>query len=166
VLAKRDPWQLATDTTRGDENHIFKTIVWANDGSEPAEKALPLVKELAKEGGATVTIVHVVERVEGIGGVGVPHRADERRVQTHLRELAAALTAEGISTSLEIKGDVGTRPAHAVVEVARSVGADLIVAGTRGHSVIGGLLLGSVTNRLLHLAPCPVLVVPAPTPAA
>jgi nucleotide-binding universal stress UspA family protein len=43
---------------------MFKTIVWANDGSEPAEKALPLVKELTKEGGATVTIVRVVERVE------------------------------------------------------------------------------------------------------
>lgn len=62
---------------------MFKTIVWADDGSEPAEKALPLVKELAKEGGATVTIVHVVERVEGIGGVGVPHRADERGVDLH-----------------------------------------------------------------------------------
>ena len=36
---------------------MFKTIVWANDGSEAAENALPLVKELAKEGGATVTIV-------------------------------------------------------------------------------------------------------------
>jgi nucleotide-binding universal stress UspA family protein len=143
---------------------MFKTIVWANDGSEPAEKALPLVRELAKEGGATVTIVHVVERVEGIGAVGVPHRADERQVQAHLRELASELSAEGVQVSLEIKGDVGTRPAHAVVDVARSAGADLIVMGTRGHSPIGGLLLGSVTHRLLHIAPCPVLVVPAHPP--
>lgn len=140
---------------------MFKTIVWANDGSEPAEKALPLVRELAKEGGATVTIVHVVERVEGIGAVGVPHRADERQVQAHLRGLASELSAEGVQASLEIKGDVGTRPAHAVADVARSAGADLIVMGTRGHSPIGGLLLGSVTHRLLHIAPCPVLVVPA-----
>jgi nucleotide-binding universal stress UspA family protein len=144
---------------------MFKTIVWANDGSESAEKALPLVKALAKEGGATITIVHVVERVEGIGAVGVPHRADEPEVQAHLRELAAELTGEGINTELEIKGDVGTRPAHAVVDVARSLGADLIVAGTRGRTAIGGLLVGSVTNRLLHVAPCPVLVVPANTPA-
>ena len=95
----------------------------------------------------------------------MPHRADERGVQAHLRELAAALSAEGINASLEIKGDVGTRPAHAVVEVARSVGADLIVAGTRGHSVIGGIFCRECDlNRLLHLAPCPVLVVPATTP--
>jgi nucleotide-binding universal stress UspA family protein len=143
---------------------MFKTIVWANDGSEPAEKALPLVKELAKEGGATVTMVHVVERVEGIGAVGIPHRADESEVQAHLKKLADELSGEGIKASLEIKGDVGTRPAHAVVDVARTVGADLIVAGTRGHSAIGGLLVGSVTSRLLHLAPCPVLVVPANPP--
>lgn len=144
---------------------MFKTIVWANDGSEPAEKALPLVKELAKEGGATVTIVHVVERVEGIGAVGIPHRADEPEVQAQLQKLAAALTEEGINATLEVRGDVGTRPAHAVVEVARSRGADLIVAGTRGRTAIGGLLVGSVTNRLLHIAPCPVLVVPAHTAA-
>lgn len=143
---------------------MFKTIVWANDGSEPAEKALPLVRELAKEGGATVTIVHVVERVEGIGAVGVPHRADEREVQAHLRQLATELSAEGVQASLEIKGDVGTRPAHAVADIARSIGADLIVMGTRGYTAIGGLLLGSVTNRLLHIAPCPVLVVPANPP--
>ena len=143
---------------------MVKTIVWANDGSEPAEKALPLVKALAREGAATVTIVHIVERVEGLGGVGIPHRADEREVQAHLQQLASELSGEGIKASLEIKGDVGTRPAHAIVDVARSVGADLIVAGTRGHTVIGGLLVGSVTNRLLHLAPCPVLVVPASAP--
>jgi hypothetical protein len=59
---------------------MFKTIVWANDGPEPAERALPLVKEQAKENGATVTMVHVVERVEGIGAVGIPHRADEAEV--------------------------------------------------------------------------------------
>lgn len=144
---------------------MFKTIVWANDGSESAEKALPLVKALAKEGGATVTIVHVVERVEGIGAVGIPHRADEPEVQAQLQKLAAALTEEGINATLEVRGDVGTRPAHAVVEVARSRGADLIVAGTRGRTAIGGLLVGSVTNRLLHIAPCPVLVVPAQTAA-
>ena len=143
---------------------MFKTIVWANDGSVHAGTALPLIKELAKEGGATVTIVHVPEVAHGSGAVFVPHRAEERDVRTHLEELATQLSGEGINASLQVKGDVGTSPAHEVAEVARSAGADLIVVGTRGHNPISGLLVGSVTNRLLHIAPCPVLVVPPTAP--
>ena len=143
---------------------MFKTIVWANDGSESAENALLLVKALAKEGGATVTIVHVPELTHGSGAVFVPHRAEERDIRAGLEKLTTELSGEGIDASLRIRGDVGTSPAHEVAELARGLGADLIVAGTRGHSAVGGLLVGSVTNRLLHVAPCPVLVVPPTTP--
>jgi nucleotide-binding universal stress UspA family protein len=50
-------------------------------------------------------------------------------------------------------------PAPVIAEEARDRGADLIVAGTRGHGRIVGLVIGSVAQSLLHLAPCPVLVV-------
>jgi nucleotide-binding universal stress UspA family protein len=143
---------------------MFKSIVWANDGSEAAQRAYPLVKELGQAGPATVTLVHVVERVEGSGAVGVPRRADEAEFQAELQELVDDLKGEGIDASLEIRGDVGARPAHEVVDVARKTSADLIVAGSRGHSPIYGLLVGSVTNRLLHIAPCPVLIVPPERP--
>jgi nucleotide-binding universal stress UspA family protein len=139
---------------------MFKEIVWSTDGSEYAQRALPYVKGLAREGGATITIVHVVERIEGAGAVGLPRRADEPELQARLQKLTAELSEEGFGASLIIRGDVGTRPAHEVVEVAQEVGADLIVVGSRGLSAIGGLLLGSVAHRLLHIAPCPVLVVP------
>jgi nucleotide-binding universal stress UspA family protein len=56
---------------------------------------------------------------------------------------------------------VGPQPAHEIADLAREADADLIVVGSRGHGLIAGLLLGSVTQRLLHVAPCPVLVVPA-----
>jgi nucleotide-binding universal stress UspA family protein len=140
---------------------MFKEIVWSTDGSEHAQRALPYVKGLAREGGAAITILHVVERIEGGGAVGLPRRADEPALQAQLQKLTAELSEEGFSASLIIRGDVGVRPAHEVVEVARETGADLIVVGSRGLSAIGGLLLGSVAQRLLHLAPCPVLVVPA-----
>jgi nucleotide-binding universal stress UspA family protein len=139
---------------------MFKSIVWATDGSDSADRALSYVKQLAREGGAAITVVHVVERIEGLGAGGLPRRADEGEVQARLRKLAAEFSEEGLSVSLEIRGEVGARPAHEIVDVAREAGADLIVAGTRGLTAIGGLLLGSVTQRLLHLAPCPVLVVP------
>jgi nucleotide-binding universal stress UspA family protein len=47
-----------------------------------------------------------------------------------------------------------------IAELARRSQADMIVMGTRGRGQVAGLLLGSVTQRLLHLAPCPVLAVP------
>jgi nucleotide-binding universal stress UspA family protein len=140
---------------------MFKSIVWSTDGSEYAEQAFPLVMQLAKDGGAEVTIAHVVERLEGAGAVGPPRRVDEREIQAELEKRVEELSSEGIRASLEIRGDVGARPAHEVADIARQKNADLIVVGTRGLSVIAGLLLGSETQRLLHLAPCPVLAVPA-----
>lgn len=91
-------------------------------------RALPIVKELAKEGGTAVTIAHVVERVEGAGAVGPPRRADEREVQAHLHQVAAGLSEEGINASVEIRGDVRTRPATEITNIARETGADLIIA--------------------------------------
>jgi nucleotide-binding universal stress UspA family protein len=139
---------------------MFKSIVWATDGSEVADQALSLVQELAKQDGAAVTIVHVVERLEGSGGIGPPRRADEEELQQHFRDVTDQLKAAGVDATLKISGDVGVRPAHEVVRAAKEEKADLIVAGTRGRHAISGLLLGSTTHRLLHIAPCPVLVVP------
>jgi nucleotide-binding universal stress UspA family protein len=51
-----------------------------------------------------------------------------------------------------------------IADLAREIDADAIVVGTRGHSPVAGLLLGSVTQRLLHIAPCPVVAVPAGIP--
>jgi nucleotide-binding universal stress UspA family protein len=63
--------------------------------------------------------------------------------------------------TLRIETGAAPGAAHMIADVARGFGADVVVVGTRGHTAIGGLLLGSVTQRLLHVAPCPVLAVPA-----
>jgi nucleotide-binding universal stress UspA family protein len=62
-----------------------------------------------------------------------------------------------VATNFEIA--VG-KPAEVLARLAQSKDADLIVVGTRGHSSVVGLLLGSVTQRLLHIASVPVLAVP------
>jgi nucleotide-binding universal stress UspA family protein len=139
---------------------MFKSIVWANDGSAAAQRALPLVTELARPDGAEITIVHVVERVEGSGGVGPTRRVDEPELQAQLERLAGELEQEGFNVSLYINADVGARPANEIIKTVHERDADLIVVGSHGHSLLGGLLLGSVAYRLLHVAPCPVLVVP------
>ena len=134
---------------------MFKTIVLALDGSEESRQALPLATELARQDGARIVIAHA-EQV----GRGGPIPANEDEIQAEIRKQAEELSAGGIETSVEMRNVMLGGPAHAIAEIADGANADLIVVGTRGHSAVAGLLLGSVTQRLLHLARCPVLVAP------
>ena len=137
---------------------MFKTIVLALDGSEESRQALPLATELARQDGARIVIAHVEQDVVGKGGGPIPATEDE--IQAEIRKQAEELSADGIETSVEMRNVMLGGPAHAIAEIADGANADLIVVGTRGHSAVAGLFLGSVTQRLLHLARCPVLVAP------
>ena len=140
---------------------MFKTIVWATDGTENADQALPYAKALAQEEeGAALVVAHVVEKYASHKASGLAVHADEEQVEAKLKKLAAQLSDEGLGTALKIVSHVGPQPAHEIADIAREAGADLIVVGCRGHAAITGLMIGSVTQRLLHVAPCPVLVVP------
>jgi nucleotide-binding universal stress UspA family protein len=145
---------------------MFKKIVWATDGSESAEKALPVARSLAKEDGASLVVVHAVETYTGSRAAGLPVYVDETELQEKIKGQIAELESSGIQVESRFVTDLGVRPAPAIAEAARETGADLIVLGTRGHTPLSGLLLGSVTQRLLHIAPCPVLAVPAESTSA
>ncbi|HUA03498.1 MAG TPA: universal stress protein [Solirubrobacteraceae bacterium] len=139
---------------------MFNTIIWATDGSKNADRALPHAKALAQHENATLIIAHVVERYASHKASGLAVHADEEQVQEKLERLAEQLSDEGVDTSLKIVNHVGPQPAHEIADLAREAKADLVLVGCRGHSAIAGLLLGSVTTRLLHVSPCPVLVIP------
>ena len=142
---------------------MFKKIVWATDGSEAADWALPLAKELATGAGRALVVVHGKEIFVGGRGSGYPLQADEEDLEAKIRNQAAEAKAEGLDVTVQMISGAGGHAAHMIVEAAREHGADVIVVGTRGHSPVAGLLLGGVTQRLLHVAHCPVLVVPPPT---
>ena len=138
---------------------MFNTIVWATDGSENAARALTVAKALAREQRASLVVAHIVQRYATKEGLAV--FADEQQVEERLKTIVQELSQEGLDATLKVLNHIGPQPAHAVADVAREVGADLIVVGTRGRGALVGLVLGSVTLRLLHVAPCPVLAVPA-----
>ncbi len=140
---------------------MFKKIIWATDGSESADRAFDVVKSLAAQDGATLLVVHSVEELAGPGGRGaVTENADEDERQVKIDAQAKDLAAQGVNASVKVVQGGVSGAAHTLARVAEEEGADLIVVGTRGHTALAGLLLGSVTQRLLHIAPCPVLVVP------
>ena len=137
---------------------MFDTVVLALDGSPESLAAAPYARELAGEHGA-IRAVHVREILLGRGG-GQPANVNEEEVVAGVRSTVAELKAAGADISLEVATAASGGPAQAIAEIARRSSADVIVVGTRGRGQVAGLLLGSVTQRLLHLAHCPVFAVP------
>jgi nucleotide-binding universal stress UspA family protein len=138
---------------------MFKTIVLGIDGSDASDRALELATMLAKEHGSNVRVVHVVELAVGRGG-GLVH-LDEDALRATFEQQTRGLVEAGVDAELELHSVIAGGPAHVLAEVARRSNADLIITGSQGHSAAAGILLGSVTHRLLHLAHCPLLVIPA-----
>jgi nucleotide-binding universal stress UspA family protein len=147
-------------TTRQEARAMFKKILWATDGSDAADLALPVVQRLAAENDAEILVFHGVIAAVGPRG-GYPMYVDEDERQAKIKEQVAELSDSGLTAELHVfAGDSMHGPAQDIAEMARREGVDLIVAGTQGHTRLGGFLLGSVTQQLLTHAPCPVLVVP------
>lgn len=144
---------------------MFKTIIWATDGSEAADRALQTALELTAESKGKLLVVHADERLGG-RSAGAPVLADEEDVEAALASKVGELKESGVDATLRVVHGTNIDPADLIAGVAKDVDADVIVVGTRGHGRVAGMLLGSVTQRLLHVAPCPVLAVPAKVAAA
>jgi nucleotide-binding universal stress UspA family protein len=138
---------------------MFDTIVLALDGSDEARNAIPVATELAEKEEAKLVIAHVLQYPAAKGGEVPPPGEDEIRAE--IKQQAEDLSTRGIPVEVEFADAVLGGPAHAIVDIADRTGADLIVTGTRGRTSVAGVLLGSVTHRLLHIAKRPVLAVPA-----
>lgn len=136
---------------------MYSKIVIGLDGSEGAARALTHAKDLAQQSGGEVIAVCIDERIAAKGDL--PKPGQEEILETIHGQVAelndAGIKAELVSRTIALGG-----PGAEIAEVAKAADADLIVVGTRGHSTIPGLLLGSVAHRLLHVAGRPVLAVP------
>ena len=143
----------------------FRSILVATDFSESSQEAFDVALGIARDTGSDVHVLYVVPDplnlpwvVEGAGMdfIELQHTwmADARRELTHL------LTARAVDPA-KVKGTValGT-PAGEIMRHAAQWKADLIVVGSHGRGTMGRLLLGSVAQKVLHEAGCPVMVVP------
>lgn len=130
-------------------------VVWY-DGSENARRALEKVIEFARYG-AKVTVVSAVHIPVLVGYPGAKeHSSEAAQANSALHEASALLVQFGVEAEL-VEGP-GT-PEAVIVDEARQRDADLIVVGTRGLNVVKRLVLGSVSTKLVHDAPCSVLAV-------
>src|SRR6476660_5412558 len=135
---------------------MFGTIVLAIDGSRPSDRAVDYAGRLAKESGSRIVAVHVKEIMAG--RAAGPVHVDENEILDKVRGQIKQLNDDGIKAELQVTSTMTGGPAHAIADAASKESADVIVTG--GHTALAGVFLGSVAQRLLHLAGCPVLVVP------
>ena len=138
---------------------MFRTILWATDGSDTAAEAFPYALYLAEREDARLVVAHVRELIAGRGG-GYPVHADEDELRARLRDQVDALRTGGVDATLVIRTCTAGRVAKTLSGLIREVDADAIVVGTHGYGRIAGLVVGSVTQGLLHAGVSPVLAVP------
>jgi nucleotide-binding universal stress UspA family protein len=140
---------------------MYKTVIWATDGSDGSEHALREALRLTAPGGRLVA-VHCDQRLTGRAAAS-PALADEDEVRIAIRRRVKLLQADGVPVTLVVRRS-HHEPADVVAAVADEFEGDVIVCGTRGHGTFAGALVRSFSHRLLHVARCPVFVVPDEQP--
>jgi nucleotide-binding universal stress UspA family protein len=141
---------------------MIQTILVAVDFSEASERALDMSIELCTRFGASLELVHALEvPMPSVSPYGVVTSdstfADVRRAA---RAKLAALKSDLEERGFQPRAHLAEPPAPtAIDDMARSIEADLIIMGTRGNTGLKHVLLGSVAERTLRHAPCPVLTV-------
>jgi nucleotide-binding universal stress UspA family protein len=141
---------------------MFNRILVAIDASEYSLRVVPTALEVAKRFHSRVFVLHAAEHDRGraaIFSVETPSEA------TRLVVDAVALMREaGVDAAGEVHDVAAGHVAKNIVETAADLKSDLIVMGSRGLSDVQGILLGSVTHKVIQLAPIAVLVARGPIP--
>ncbi len=141
------------------------------DFSEPSREALEYAAGLAKQFGATLDVLHVWEAPSFVvpGSGMVSGTSSEISMHELIRKDAEqaldAFVREAGKRRIEVRSARAERghPANAIVEAASDGSYDLIVIGTHGRTGLARALVGSVAERVVRLARCPVLSVRRPT---
>ncbi|MGA2843625.1 MAG: universal stress protein [Steroidobacteraceae bacterium] len=142
-------------------------ILVATDGSEGADRAVDYAARRAKADGAELLIVNVM------GGYGLPDKvflAFTNDQNVLLKELLASQSAATLTTARDRAREAGVSTivlesrtgevAQTILDIAHEKKADAIVVGKRGAGRVAGVLLGSVSQKLVSLSPLPLTVVP------
>ena len=140
----------------------IKSILHPTDFSQSAGNAFLYARALAKQYGAQILLLHVIQLpvVGPAGTVPSPPPAppiDREALKAQLKAIATANPELQIEFSL-----AENEPASAILDAAGQSGCDVIVMGTHGRTGLSRVLMGSVAERVVRSATCPVLTVKTP----
>jgi len=147
---------------------LLKNILVATDFNEPSETALTYGRELARTFGGRLHVLHVVETVMASNVppeyYPLPIPGLQEQVEDAARQRLDALVTLEDREKLQALPVLRTssRTAAAIIQYAKDAKVDLILIGTHGRGAASRLLMGSVAERVVRSAPCPVLAVRRP----
>ncbi len=136
---------------------MFQTVLFPLDQSREAREAAEVVVSIVQKYGSSLVLLSVVEAPESPESATGDPMASPAAVAQILSNAQSLFTQQGIQAQIiEREG----KPAFTICDVADEIGADLIVMGCRGLGLTEEGVSDSVTNRVINLSPCPVLIVP------
>jgi len=143
---------------------MYQRIMVAVDGSDTAGRGLKEAINLAKDQKAKLAIVHVIDIVVVFGAGQFPAayiEATRELARDTIEQARKTARASGLEPEIQSPEIVtaGYHVADTIAELARDWKADLLVVGTHGRRGVSRLLIGSVAERVVRLAPCPLLLV-------
>jgi nucleotide-binding universal stress UspA family protein len=145
----------------------IKNVLVATDFSEPSAIALEYGREFARTYGAKLHLIHVAEDLQWryAADMTTAYLIDAQKdLEASARERLNAVLTDEDHRQLGARAIVVTAvmPSEAIVEYAKAEGVDVIVMGTHGRSGLAHVFMGSVAERVVRLASCPVLTVRHP----
>ncbi len=138
----------------------LRVVLHPTDFSPHSEAAAKLAFALARDYGARVLVLHVMEPI-AVGGPEMIAVLDPQAYEADLKARLAEVRPPGPTVEVEHRLVLGSA-AEEILRVARESKCGVIVLGTHGRGGVGRLLMGSVAEQVVRKAPCPVLTVKAP----
>jgi nucleotide-binding universal stress UspA family protein len=136
---------------------LFDTILWATDFSAPATAALEHAVSLARPDRARLLLVHVVAHAAEVREPGSPPDL-ATELQERAREWLRKAVPEEVRSACAVEEIVAVgKPHREIARLAREKGVELIVMGAQGADALDHMIFGSMAQRVLRMAPCPVL---------
>jgi nucleotide-binding universal stress UspA family protein len=138
----------------------MRTILHPTDFSDYSDYAFRLACSLARDYGARLVVLHVAELPVMVGGEGVlvlPRAIDLDPLREQLEQIRPEDPRVQVERQI-VEGDAASE----ILRVAKETRCDLIVMGTHGRRGLRRLVMGSVAEKVVRLAPCPVLTVKTP----
>lgn len=138
---------------------MLKKILVPTDGSDHARKAIGHAADIAAKYKATVYLIHVIPPLHIMPEVDIEKIQDNQQkfAEQIIEEAERELKKTGIASyqSTILRG----QPAREIIEFARKNGVDMIVMGSHGAGKVETLMLGSISNKVCHLAECTCVTV-------